>query len=138
MMTKTEAKKMKYSILQVFAKELEDSKGIEIDRNIKKELLLAEVLEAMDLPDKPSEDEVINDEVVDKIIDEVESDADLYVATKKYKDWKSGWEFNPSNPNMNNPIPIDKMTHGLENAIKKGIVVRADGLTEADAETAEE
>lgn len=143
MTTKTEVKKMKYSILQAFAKELEDSKGIGIDRNIKKELLLAEVLKAMDLDDKPSEDESVdeetNDEVdeevaeaVDKIIDEVESDVDLYVATKIYKDWESGWEFNPSNPDMNKPIPIDNMTSGLENAIAKGVVVRFDGVTEAE------
>ena len=52
---------------------------------------------------------------------------DLYIATKKFKDWESGWNFNPTDPSNNSPKPIEHMTKGLKGAIKRGIVVKVEG-----------
>lgn len=147
MKTIKEVTELKYTDLQKYAAEIEEFSGVEIDRSATKLKLTKAVLDAMKkgpkTEDKAESEETeetteetseetetsTESEVTEEATEETEKPTSkkkvLYVATKKYKDWASGWEFDPSNPEMNEPIEIKKMTSGLKNAIAKGVIVKA-------------
>lgn len=129
MKSEKEVKKMGYPELQKYAAELETELGIDIDRSTKKVELLKAVLNAMtEAPDAEEtiEPEETVEETVEEEVETKPSKRAKWIATKKYSDWESGIEFDPTNPDKNQPFEIKSMTSGLKNAMAKGIIVRAE------------
>lgn len=133
MKTVKEIKEMGYPELQKYAAVLETELGMNIDRSAKKVELQKAVIDALAKAPKTEEPPATEEKTEEKAVDEVpEEKPELnikkkakWVAIKAYKDWESGIEFDPNNPEKNEPFEIKNMTSGLKNAMAKGIVVRA-------------
>jgi len=87
-----------------------------------------EEAEELDVEEEPEVNEDA-EELAEEIIEEAkEESADpydnskLYITKVEYKDWESGWEYNPATDTPK-PLP-EKLSHGLENALKSKRITR--------------
>lgn len=88
------------------------------------------------VPVEPEPEPMAEDvtEVVEEAIAEAEPEPEpkietpkgqLYIAPRYYRDWASGWSFTPG---MDEPKPLpDKLTPGLENALKTKKIILYEG-----------